>query len=394
MRILLTNHELAQRTGTELLTAELARALRDRGHEVAVFTWRPGELAESLATSGIPMLEDPRHCPFVPEVIHGQHHLATMTALTAWPGVPGMYFCHGVRPFDEQPPRHPRLRRYLTMAAINGDWLAAAAGVDASRVVTVPNWFDPRRFATVRQAGANTGRAAIFSHRLAPGPVFDAVRAGCASAGLELSGIGRGFGTASAAPESLLPGFEVVFATGRSALEALACGCAVVPLDSHVGLGTWVTPEDFEQQRDRNWCVYQRPIEVTADAVANELARRKPEATADVTRRVRAELTLDVAVGKLESIYQAVIEEVTEQSHGSIATADESAALVEYLRFLAARVHENDAAFADARREARQAARIPEWRDQAAAARRELTSLRRRLERSWWGRRILGKMSE
>jgi hypothetical protein len=86
----------------------------------------------------------PRHIPFVPGLIHGQHHLGTMTALTAWPGVPGMYFFPGVRPFDEQPPRHPRLRRYLTMAAINGDWLAEAAGVEASRVVTVPNWFDLR----------------------------------------------------------------------------------------------------------------------------------------------------------------------------------------------------------------------------------------------------------
>jgi hypothetical protein len=101
-----------------------------------------------------------------------------------------------------------------------------------------------------------------------------------------------------------------------------------------------------------------------------------------------------VAVGNLESIYQAVIEEGAEQTRSLIATTDESAALVEYLRFLAARVHESDTAFAEARREARQASRIPEWRDQAAAARRELNSFRRRLERSWWGRRILGRMSE
>jgi glycosyltransferase involved in cell wall biosynthesis len=391
MRILLTNHELARRTGTELLTAELAGALRTRGHETAVFTWCRGELAARLEASGVAVVDDPRRVPFTPDVIHGQHHLTTMAALAAWPGVPGLFFCHGVLPFDEQPPRHPRLRLYLSMAAINAEWLATAAGATPDRVSTLPNWFDPARFAAVRDSGAPATRAALFSNRIGPGPVFDVVRAACAKHGLELAGLGRGFGAVTDSPETELPAHTVVFATGRSALEALASGCAVIPLDPVAGLGTLVTPEDFEVHRDRNWCVYQRPTEVTAEAVEAQLARLAPAAAAEVTRRVRSELTLEQAATALESHYRRVVTEFSGNrgTDEPVAAPEETGALIDYLRFLAARTREADDAFLEARREARLAARVPQLRDEAAAARRDLRGMIRRLQGSWWGRRFL-----
>jgi hypothetical protein len=388
MRILLTNHEMQQRTGTELLTEELAFGLRARGHEVAVFTWNPGALAERINDGGVPVVADPRGVPFAPELIHGQHHLTTMAALTAWPEVPGLYFCHGVRPFDEQPPRHPRLRRYLSMAAINNGWLAATAGVAPDCVATVPNWFDPARFReTADESVAAAGRAALFSNRIGPGPLFDVLAAGCAQQGMGLVGIGRGFGSATEFPETELPKYTVVFATGRSALEAMACGCSVIPLDAVAGLGTLVTPEDFDEQRDRNWCVYQHPVEVTAEAVAAQLARRSPASSAAVTRRVRAECTLDQAVRALEGHYAQIVAWPTTADEAGVM--GERTALVDYLRFLAARTHECDAAFREARQDGRLAAKVPVLREEAAAARRALAGLTRRLQASWWGRRFL-----
>lgn len=389
MRILLTNHELARRTGTELVTAELALALRGRGHEVAVFTWCRGDLAGEVEAAGVPVVEDPREVPFVPEALHGQHHLAVMAALAAWPGLGGLFYCHGVLPFDEQPPRHPRLLRYLSMAGINAGWVAEAAGVPPDQVGVLPNWFDESRFRTVRDPARATARAVVFGNRIGPGPVFDAVKAGCARHGMELTGIGRPFGNATEAPEHALPEYDVVFATGRSALEALACGCAVVPLDAVAGLGRLVTPEDFDEQRDRNWCVYQRPIEVAEEVVAAELARWSASAQAAVTRRVREELTLVHAVTALEGEYRALAARAAAGAAGPVIDDGERAALVGYFRFLAARTRESDAAFREARRYARLAEKVPVLKEEAAAARRDLKSLVRRLEDRWWGRRFL-----
>lgn len=390
MRVLLTNHELARRTGTELLTAELARELSARGHQTGVFTWNRGDLAARLEEVGVAVTDDPRRLPFVPDVIHGQHHLATMAALAAWPGVPGVYFCHGVQPFDEQPPRHPRLRVYLSMAAINAEWLATAAGVAPERVATVPNWFDPARFAVVRAPSAPAVSAAVFNNRMGPGPVFETLRSACARHGLDLKGIGRGFGAPTEAPEAELPRQAVVFATGRSALEALASGCAVIPLDPVVGLGMLVTPEDFDEQRDRNWCVFRRPHDVTAEAAETELARLSTAATTAVTHRVRGELTLGQAAATLEGQYQRLLNEaVVTGDPTTSAAAAETEAVIDYFRFLAARTRESDAAFAEARREARLAGKLPHLREQAAAARRDLSRLTGQLQSSWWGRRFL-----
>jgi hypothetical protein len=204
---------------------------------------------------------------------------------------------------------------------------------------------------------------------------------------MDLVGIGRGFGSATEAPESELPKYAVVFATGRSALEAMACGCSVIPLDAVAGLGMLVTPEDFDEQRDRNWCVYQHPVEVTAEAVAAQLARRSPAAAAAVTRRVRAELTLERAVEALEGHYAGILADGAAADESG--AADEREALVEYFRFLAARTHESDAAFREARRDARLAEKVPGLREEAAEARRALGALTRRLQASWWGRRLL-----
>jgi len=42
-------------------------------------------------------------------------------------------------------------------------------------------------------------------------------------------------------PEEVLPNYDLVFAVGRAAIEAMAIGCAVIVADAY-GLGGLVTP--------------------------------------------------------------------------------------------------------------------------------------------------------
>lgn len=109
MKILFTNHRLKERGGSELFTAEVTTELLHRGHEIAIFSTVGGPIAEGLRAAGLTVIEDPAACPFTPDLIHSQHHLETMAALTAWPHAPGLYFLHGYGPWEERPPLHPRL---------------------------------------------------------------------------------------------------------------------------------------------------------------------------------------------------------------------------------------------------------------------------------------------
>lgn len=57
MKILLGTHHLEVRAGSELFTAELASAFQARGHEVAVFTFFKGALADEITGRGIPVFD-------------------------------------------------------------------------------------------------------------------------------------------------------------------------------------------------------------------------------------------------------------------------------------------------------------------------------------------------
>ena len=56
MRILMTQRELIHRAGSELFTIEVATELGKRGHEVAVFCPRIGDLADIIFSAGASVL--------------------------------------------------------------------------------------------------------------------------------------------------------------------------------------------------------------------------------------------------------------------------------------------------------------------------------------------------
>ena len=99
MRILFTNNTLKWRGGTESYVLDVARRLQALGHMPMAYSPELGVTAEALRTAGIPVVDDLTRLPFQPDIIHGQHHLETMTALLCLPGVPAVYFCHGALPW-------------------------------------------------------------------------------------------------------------------------------------------------------------------------------------------------------------------------------------------------------------------------------------------------------
>ena len=98
LRILITNNALAGRAGTELYVRDVALSLLARGHRPVAYSATLGEVAQELRAATIPVIDDLNSMSVAPDIIHGQHHLETMTALLRFPGVPAVYFCHGWLP--------------------------------------------------------------------------------------------------------------------------------------------------------------------------------------------------------------------------------------------------------------------------------------------------------
>jgi hypothetical protein len=391
MKILITNHQLKERGGSELFALEIGLALQARGHEVCLFSTLAGTISTAAEAAGLAFVQDPAMCPFQPDVIHGQHHLETMAALTRWPGVPGIYFLHGATPWEEHPPKHPRLRKYLGTSPRFGWWIARECGVAAEDVGTVRNFFDPAKFSQVRPADLRSNRAAVFHNTMDPdGKPFAAIRQACEAQGLKLDGIGSRFGKLTNQPEIDLLEYDVIFAGGRSGIEAMACGCTVIPVTKEQAAQR-IHSGNYPEMADRNFTAETNDPPLSVEQILTELRAIDLNETAAVTARIRSEATLDRAVEALLEQYAFVVEAQREAGPSTLETAAaESAEVAAYLVSLAQRIKEvDDKRWRLVEQKETAVARAEKWQHAAARETKRLQHIQAALEGgSWWHRRL------
>jgi glycosyltransferase involved in cell wall biosynthesis len=343
MRVLLTNATLAHRTGSELYAAELALALRARGHEPAIYSAALGELAGELTAAGIPVADDLDRLAGPPHLIHAHHHTGTLAALLHFPGVPGLFVCHGYEPWEETPLLFPRLLRHVAVDQATAERLAAT-GVPAERVETILNFVDLDRFQPRPPLPPRPRRALVFSNNAREGTHLRAVRTAGAAAGIEVDVAGIASGRIAGRPERLLPDYDLVFAKGRAAIEALAVGAAVVLCDA-AGCGPMVGSANLDRLRPLNFGFRTLDQPLAAAAVQAQIARYDPEDAAQVSSRIRREAGLDRAVARYLELYGRILAE--HRAGGAGDPAVEGRAAAAYLRWLDPYLKERERALID-----------------------------------------------
>ncbi len=331
MRVLLTNTTLAHRTGSELYVVELALALKARGHEPVAYSTVLGGPAATLAAAGIAVVDDLGRLAEPPDLIHGQHHAGTLTALLHFSGVPGLLVCHGYQPWDEEPLLFPRLLRHVAVDLPTRERLLAA-GVPAERVETILNFADLDRFRRRPPLPAAPRRALVFSNNAAETTHLPVVRAACAATGIEVDVAGIASGKVADRPEHLLPSYDLVFAKGRAAIEALAVGAAVVLCDA-AGCGPMVAAADLERLRPLNFGFRALDQPLSVAAVQAQIARYDRKDAARVCAWMRRNAGLDAAVERYVDLYRRILAEHRTAASAADPAAEGRAAAA-YLRWL------------------------------------------------------------
>lgn len=332
MRILITNNALAERAGSELYVRDLATALLNRGHLPIVYSPVLGEVAHELRRATIPVVDTLEKIATPPEVIHGHHHLETMTALLGFPSVPAIYVCHGWLPWEEAPPRFPRILCYVAVDLTCRDRLVYEHGIPEERMRVILNFVDLHRFLPRAPLPVRPQRALVFSNQAQESTHLGVVRDACVRTGLSLDVIGRDAGNECHQPEEILGQYDIVFAKGRSALEALAVGAAVVLCDA-TGAGPMVTAQELERLRALNCGIRALRKPLDPDVLVQEIARYDACDATEVTRRIRMMVGHDAVVDELVTLYHDVVD-----SYGQCPNVDlraEGTAAATYLRELA-----------------------------------------------------------
>lgn len=307
LRVLITNQMMGPPSGTVLFVRDLALELQRQGHVPSVFSPVPCTVPEELRAAGIPVGGDLTRLGGRPDVIHGHHVLPTLMAVRHWPTVPAINVCHDHLSVDDRPPLHPRIHRYFGVSRVCVERLIES-GVPLDRAQLLLNFVDTRRFLPRPPLPEQPRKALIFSNYASPDTHLPAVTEACRRAAIELDVVGARAGRPVASPENVLGPYDIVFAKGKAAIEAMAVGSAVVLCD-YSGVGPMVTARDFDALRPLNFGFQALRGRLDPELVLHEIARYDARDAARVRDKVRAMAGLDQAVVDLVRIYRAVLAE-------------------------------------------------------------------------------------
>jgi hypothetical protein len=306
MRILLTNNSLAVRAGSELYLRDIAIELMRRGHQPVAYSTKLGSVAEELRAATVPVIDRLGALAEPPDIIHGQHHYETLTALLRFPHTPAIYYCHGWLPWEEATLRHPSIVRYVAVDHLCRERLIVEGGVSPDQIEVVFNFFDQRLFPQRPPLPATPKRALVFSNDFTDYSGLPVLREVCARSAIELHVRGLGSGKPSDQPGALLAAYDIVFAKARCAIEAMAVGAAVV-LCAPGKLGPMVTMENFSSLRPWNFGIRTLAMPLDTDLLAAELQKYNGEDASHVSHLVRTTCELQSATDQIVDIYRKVV---------------------------------------------------------------------------------------
>jgi hypothetical protein len=300
MRVLITNIAMAGPGGTQTVVRDIALGLLARGHYPVVYAPASGGTGEALVERGVPLVTNLRSIAEPPDLIHGQHFIPTGEAIIRFPALPAVSMCHAAVAWIERPARFPQVQTYIAVDQACRDRLVQTEGIDPSCVHILRNAVVLSRIPERPEPLPATPRRALaFSKTTAEIPL---IREACARFGIDLDVLGFQPDIRVANPEERFVRYDLVFATARSALEAICAGAAVIVCDGR-GLAGFVGPEDYPRLRENNFGLRSlvRPVSVTA--LVGEIVRYDPKAAEAVTAVARADADFEPFLDRLLEIY-------------------------------------------------------------------------------------------
>ena len=302
MRILFTNNTLSQPAGTELAVRDLCLGLRDRGHEVVAYSPQHGRVAAELREAGVRVCDELGGLDFQPEVIHGQHEWETGLAAMRWPECPVISFCRGMDAWQEAPCLAPNVVFWVAVDESCRSRLLATPGVRADAVRVVLNGIRLERCERRGALPERPSKALVFSNYAMEDNFGGVLKAACQEMGMECELAGAGSGHVLSDPGRVLGRYDVVFAKGKAALEALACGCGVIVADER-GLGPLVGLANYDWLRKESFGFRCMTEPVSAAGLRERLEGWQKDDAMVVVDRVRAEAGWERMLEEVEALH-------------------------------------------------------------------------------------------
>ena len=245
MEIVLGTLEFGAIGGAATYALTVAGELQLLGHEVTIFAGETGEIAGVAEERGIRVAAGEGALPPDCDVIYAQDRATAYLLADRFPGRPQALCMHsGSSELDRwQPPQLPGI---VGAVVVLHDRLARRAEAFAQReeVVRLRQPVDLARFAQRGTIGESPKRVLLLGNNNLNGDRREQLLGACEEIGLEHVERGRNAPRTTLAPEQEINQVDIVIGSGRSIVEAMACGRAAFVYD-HLGGDGWVTPESY-----------------------------------------------------------------------------------------------------------------------------------------------------
>lgn len=303
--ILLVTIMLNVRTGTEVVCCETARGLRKRGHHVTIYCHQDGPTADQMRAEGFQVATDIASVAHPPDVIQANQTLPLLDAIGRFPTTPAISICHDATAWFNEPIDMPAIRRQAAVDFACRDRVAGRFPHLAREIALLHNAVDLDAFRPRAPLPAKPKRALA----LAKFPTYvDAVREACAQRGVELSLLGPAGGPLVDDLPNHLRDYDLVFASARSALEALAVGCAVIVIDGR-GFAGLVTRDNVPDWQQNNFGARLLSTPASAELIGAAIDRYDSADAQQVSGFIRESASLAQYLDRLEGLYGQVIAE-------------------------------------------------------------------------------------
>jgi hypothetical protein len=188
----------------------------------------------------------------------------------------------------------------------------------------------------------------------------------------------------------VLPEYDIVLASGRSAIEAIASGCAVLPISPTACLDL-ADVDNFDLLQSQNFSPRLNTGQFNAESIVHAISSYDARRVAAVTAAVRSKCTLRAATETLEALYARTIEDFSKRySLPSSGFTNELHAMAGYIQSIMPMVRDRERLLVE-NSDIHQAIAV---KDRAMAALLDCNSMRVtkpvRAMRGWLGR--LGRM--
>jgi FkbM family methyltransferase len=243
-RIALCNVALDNYAGSELWVSDIAKYLKTSGIDLIVYSPHCGKVAADLRMAQVRVtssIDDV--ASFGPSLVHINHFESAKPLIERLKKSAVVFnMIHGLLPRPGLP-GYSSVDCYGSVSIHSKAKIHALTETDWDEILTLPNFFDERRFTQISSLPGSR-KALIFSSRTPP-EFRERLRTLLTPLDFTLDHVGYG-GTVSPEPEQVLPQYDLIFAVGRSAIESLASGAHVILWDFGV-IGPAVTPENYWQ---------------------------------------------------------------------------------------------------------------------------------------------------